>query len=72
MNEEQEIVKIIERAIKVGEKRAMSIEKSGFLSDHPSSEELAIGIIGALKESGYSLSKNGQLSTTPVEMENLT
>ncbi|MBC8267682.1 MAG: hypothetical protein H8E36_02945 [Rhodospirillaceae bacterium] len=70
MNED--IVKIIERALKVGENHAMCITESGFLSAHPSPEDLAKDIIGALEEAGYGISRNSQPGPSPVETSNLT
>jgi len=70
MNEE--IVKIIEKALKVGEKRAMSIASSGFLSEPPAPKDLAKDIIQALEEAGYTISGNAQPCPAPFEASNLT
>jgi hypothetical protein len=68
----EEIVKIIERTLKVGENHAMCIAASGFLSTHPSPEDLAKDIIGALEKAGYNISRNVQPDPEPVETSNLT
>ena len=56
---DEAIVEIIERALKVGEKHAVSIEKSGFLSPPPPASDLAKDIIQALQDAGYSISSDG-------------